>query len=338
MCEIILENKLKDLNKKYYECYEHMKLHLKDNHLDDLRTLYPWYTDHGIKHTEAILRTLGDMIAPEDSAIDVRNESPRKGDIPSALSDEDIFILMSAALWHDVGMLIARNNHARNLINYSREIQILTSDSNVTQTIYDIACAHGSNKKFDDCINFIPLNFYGKDVNVSKKTLAALLRIADEISEDDKRITKANEVFASIPKENQVFWEHSAAISYSKYKNNRITIKYALDIEKAFKKYKFENGKRKTITLYEFIVNRICKIINEMIVCAPYFSTICRVDALNITIEFQKQKNWICEESITEISEDIRPFVVSDTDTVRTKFFELYKDFSPEEIKRKIGR
>lgn len=215
--------------------------------LEDIKILYPWHTDHGIKHTEAILCTLGDMITPEYSAFDVRNESLRKGDIPSALSNEDIFILLSAALWHDAGMLISRTDHARHLIKYSQEINKFTTDTNVTQTIYDIACVYGSNKKFEDYINFIPLNFYGKDVNVSKKTLAALLRIADEISEDDKRITKLDKVFSNIPDENKVFWEHSATISYYKYKNNRITINFAVDIKKAFKTYKFPNGSKKIL-------------------------------------------------------------------------------------------
>lgn len=340
MSKLILENKLKDLNEKYFDCYEEMKKHLENNYLKEIRILHPWYTDHGIKHTEAILNTLGDMIAPEYSEFDVRNESLRRGDIPSALSSEDIFVLLSAALWHDVGMLISRGDHARHLINYSSEIKKFTYDDTVTQTIYDIACAHGSNKKFEDCTNFIPLNFYGNDVNVSKKTLAALLRIADEISEDNRRITKTKEVFSAIPDENKVFWEHAASISYSKYKNNRITIEYAVDIDKAFKPYEFPNGRKKTITLYMFIINRICKIINEMIVCAPYFSTICRIDALSITIEFQKQKDWICEEKITEISQDIRPFVITGTDAnkVSDRFFELYKNFNPNEIKRKIGR
>lgn len=187
------------------------------------------------------------MITPEYSAFDVRNESLRKGDIPSALSNEDIFILLSAALWHDAGMLISRTDHARHLIKYSQEINKFTTDTNVTQTIYDIACVYGSNKKFEDYINFIPLNFYGKDVNVSKKTLATLLRIADEISEDDKRITKLDKVFSNIPDENKVFWEHSATISYYKYKNNRITIKFAVDIKKAFKTYKFPNGSKKIL-------------------------------------------------------------------------------------------
>jgi len=340
MSDLILENKLQQINEKYFDCYSRMKTHLKTNHLEDIRILYPWYTDHGIKHTEAILCTLGDMIAPVYSEFDVRNESLRKGDIPSALSNEDVFVLLSAALWHDVGMLISRGDHARHLIKYSGEIKLFTSDDKVTQTIYDIACAHGSNKKFEDCTNFIPLNFYGKDVEVSKKTLAALLRIADEISEDDSRITKSNEVFSKIPNENKIFWEHAAAISYSKYKNNRIVIKYAVDIDKAFKRYEFQNGKQKTMTLYMFIINRICKIINEMIVCAPYFSTICRVDALNVTIELQKQKDWVCIEKVDEISQDIRPFVVTDTDTGKLcdRFFELYKSFKPDEIKRKIGR
>lgn len=340
MSALILENKLQELNDDYFNCYCQMKKHLKENYLKDIRSLYPWYTDHGIKHTEAILCTIGDMIAPVDSEFDVRNESLRKGDIPSALTNEDLFILLSATLWHDVGMLISRKDHARHLIKYSREIKIFTSDDNVTQTIYDIACAHGSNKKFEDCINFIHLNFYGKDVDVSKKTLAALLRIADEISEDNKRITKTNEVFAKIPNENKIFWEHAAAISYSKYKNNKININYAVDIDKAFKEYEIQNGKQEKMTLYMFIINRICKIINELIVCAPYFSTICRVDALNVTIEFQRQKDWICIDKVDEISQDIRPFVVTDTETgkLSDRFFELYKSFNPEEIKRKIGR
>ena len=82
------------------------------------------------------------MITPEYSAFDVRNESLRKGDIPSALSNEDIFILLSAALWHDAGMLISRTDHARHLIKYSQEINKFTTDTNVTQTIYDIACVY----------------------------------------------------------------------------------------------------------------------------------------------------------------------------------------------------
>ena len=79
---------------------------------------------------------------------------------------------------------------------------------------------------------------------------------------------------------------------------------------------------------------------NELIVCAPYFSSICRIDSLNITIEFQKQNNWICEELITEFSKDIRPFLINNSSISKQtqEFFKLYNDFDPKEIKRKIRR
>lgn len=340
MSSLILENKLAERNAAYYDCYIKMKQNLSENYLDDIRILYPWYTDHGINHSNAILNTLCNMIAPQNTSIDVRNESLRKGDIPSSLSDEDIFVLLCASLWHDVGMLISREDHARQLIKYVTEIQRFVDDKNAAQTIYDVACAHSSDKKFDECVNFLPLKFGNKDVNVSKKTLAALLRIADEISEDERRITKTEEVFRKIPKENRIFWEHSASIAYSEYRNNKIIIRYTVDIDKAFARYTYEHEGKKTITLYMFIINRICKIVNELIVCAPYFSSICRIDSLNITIEFQKQNNWICEELITEFSKDIRPFLINNSSISKQtqEFFKLYNDFDPKEIKRKIRR
>jgi len=324
-------------NNDYFRYYEGMKNVVQDNYLNDIRILYPWYTDHGIKHSMAIIDTLCDMIAPNNESIDLRNEFYRQGDLPMALSIEDIYILLCAALWHDVGMLVDRDDHGRHLIKFATEIQRYVKDQKVTQCIYDVACAHGSNKKFDDCVNFVPLNFYGKHVDVSKKTLAALLRIADEISEDQNRITKTQEVFDAIPTENRVFWEHAASISYSRYRNHKINLVYSVDIDKVFKKYSCPDGKK--ITLYRFIIQRVCKIINEMIMCAPLFSSICRIDALHLTIQFQRQRNWICEEVVKEFSEDIRPFLVAESNREQQvkAFFKKYDGFEEKRIKQLLG-
>jgi hypothetical protein len=339
--EHIIEKKLKEKNSHYYDMYEKMKNEIDSKYNDEIRIKQPWFTDHGIKHCNAILDILDDMIFPfeQQNITDVRNERKNIGECPQCFSDEDIFILLASTLWHDIGMLIERSDHGKHLIEFNAEILKYVNDNKVAQTIYNVACAHSSNKKFFDCANYNPLKFYDKKVYVAEKTLAAILRIADEISEDKNRITLSPVIFNNVPVGNKLFWEHAASISYSAIDNNNIHIKYEIDANKIFTEYEYakdSSGNPINKTLYDFIIERICKILNELTICSPYFSNICRLDALDITIEVQKQKDWICEEIITYESAKVRPFFYPNLATQTIDFYNNYKKFSPVEIRNKM--
>lgn len=333
-----LEAVLKKETPEYYEMYEKMKEDVSKK-LESIPRLCLWYTDHGIKHCQAILRIMCEMLPEECIYKDIRSESYIAGSMPKRLTIEDVFVLMSCILWHDVGMICGRKEHARLLINFQHDLSYALKDKDLVQTIYNVCCSHSSssNDVFRSCMNYRSLRFYGGKVNVAEKTLAAMLRIADEISEDRSRIELDPNIFDKVPNDQKIYWEHCASINYSGFDDNTIRLVYNIDKDKIFKEYEIGlDPQNNTLhkTLYRFIIERICKIINEMVYLSPYYTSLFRIDCIDLTISIQEMDNWICVKEIKKVNEKITPFLLEQTDRQIEEFFHQYKRFSPKEIQK----
>jgi hypothetical protein len=294
--ELELQKRCSKENVKYFDTYINMKDYLIKDEYPFIRDQNPWYNDHGIEHANAIIRTMNSMLSKFLIANnELRNEYIEAQNQKLYLSTEDIFILLSAAIWHDVAMVNMRKNHGTFLINYGAKINSYVHDKDLTACIIEVASSHSSKDKFHNC----SLSFKGTNYVAQIKLLASILRFADEISEDQSRGTQNEEVIKIITgSENEIYWRHTHSIKNSTYSfdNRTVEIYYEIDEEFAFKKFILSKDKSdEQKTLIEFIISRIKKVNDERILCSPFFSSYSPVDTIVVDIKFFKSSNGFRE-------------------------------------------
>ena len=111
-----------DVGKRYVELINSVYDKFKD-HLEAINYLFGDYTDHGIKHSESVLRILEDVIISENRIknaewIDVDGRWRLKFDEDLYLTLEEIVLLLLAVLLHDIGMSpeIEPNRRAKEIL------------------------------------------------------------------------------------------------------------------------------------------------------------------------------------------------------------------------------
>jgi hypothetical protein len=264
----------------FHHRYEAMKSYLKREYYPWIQANCPFFTDHGEQHIRSVIRAASNMLEPNLS-----NRRAKSGDQSGDLSDLDIFLLLAGILWHDVGNVYGRTDHAKRIAEMTDEIKKLGFPTPaVHRLVNEISTAHAGQsglsgpKREEDCATV------NRTYTVYPRALAAIVRFADEVSEDRTRISSA--LLDSIPEKNQVYWQyaHCVAASRPDPTRKRVVLTIELDKSKAKQKYSCTDfghrSKDGRISLIEYVVSRLEKMNNERAYCAAKFSRYMDVDEL----------------------------------------------------------
>lgn len=343
--EMELKKRCDKSGNAYFNKYCEMKQYLIKDEYPYIRDANPWFNDHGYGHAQAIIKTIDTMISKYLIANnELRNESREASNTKLYFSDEDIYVLLSACIWHDVAMIYMREGHGDLLVKYGPIINSYVHNKELTECILEVACSHSSKEKFHNC----PLIYRttgDSPVVVQVKLLASILRFADEICEDKSRATTNQKVIERITDTaNEIYWRHSLSIIYSQYcfEDRKVCIDYEVDIEYAYKKYKMsEANPDNTKTLVEFIINRIRKVNEERILCSPFFSTYCPVDSIDINIKFYEYEQGFRSRFVMAVpSRSVSSYpqsAVKESDKL-LEFIKAYPEFDPKLIEEELHR
>ena len=140
-----------------------------------------WLTDHGPDHIATVIRRISDLVFPR-----------------CVLTPYEAYILLIASHFHDIGNVFGRKEHEKRCrkIMFDLDSTLVGTDSAEKRMICDIATAHGgyvdedeSNK---DTIGSLPYPWYrqGGEKSARAQMLAAILRFADELADDDTRTSR----------------------------------------------------------------------------------------------------------------------------------------------------
>lgn len=220
-------------------------------------------TDHGANHVQSVIQHAYDIIS------DVKQ-----------LTGYEIYLLLLSIHFHDVGNIYGRNEHEQaieEIINkFGKELPL---DIPEKQFINDIATAHGGYCDGDkDTIRHIGSDQKYGNVDVRPKMLAAILRFADEISDDLGRA----KYDLKIPKENEVFHEYSKALLPVSIEGSTVSLHYQIPYE--LTQRKAGKGSAETF-LYDEILLRITKCMRELEYCRKYACGLIKISSLSIKIE-----------------------------------------------------
>lgn len=220
-------------------------------------------TDHGVEHINSVMRHVVDIMLD-----------------PRQLTGYEMFILMYAIHFHDLGNITGRQKHEEKIREIMAQmIDHLSLSPTERQVIRAIATAHGGYVDEDkDTIRYVEESYTNGSAIIRPQVLAALLRFADEVSDD---LCRSDFEGINIPDQNKIFHAYSKSLTPISIKGDTIKLTYAISYEQTQKMIPGPGGK---LYLYDEILNRLEKMIIELEYCRKYSQGMIRIKTLDVEI------------------------------------------------------
>ncbi|SCX32366.1 putative HD superfamily hydrolase [Agrobacterium sp. DSM 25558] len=254
---------------QYYANYLVIKQYLADKYYSvaasGLATNGDRYTKHDIGHVDDVITTAGHMLGFDTDPIAASK----------LLEPYEVFVLLVAILLHDAGNAVAREGHEQKAGEILREVAVAANLTALEQRmIASIAQAHGGemedgNKDTITELIVDPVPSIG-NVKVRARLLAALLRLADELSENP---TRADQVAIDKPDTPDI---SLLANLYCKSINTKIdhagksiTLAYDIEMELLPRVFKVQTkqGGTSEVMFIDYVADRLEKCERERRYC-----------------------------------------------------------------------
>lgn len=222
-------------------------------------------TDHGIAHVNSVITHAGEILAN-----------------PKFLNGYEIYLLLVSVHFHDLGNISGREAHEQKIADIIESMkETVPFDSPEKEIISSIATAHGGFCDNDkDTIRNINLDEVYAGVYYRPKMLAAILRFADEISDD---FSRSDFTGVKIPHENQVFHEYSKALEPISVVGETIKFHFRIPYELTQEKVGKGTGE---VYLYDEILLRMAKCMRELEYCKKFADGVIRTTTADVIIDF----------------------------------------------------
>lgn len=171
--EKVLQEHQNGGGQNFYEKYSVLKARLLEHEYTQTSAEFEGGNDHGPQHIRRVLNKLEDILG----------EEPLKH-----LNVFELWLAMMAVLYHDVGLLQARENHPQigaDLLLGDRNTIIM--DRVQRDVIRTAICSHGSKVDINEACRRYPKPHRIGDFPVDVRYVCALVRLADELDEDYRR-------------------------------------------------------------------------------------------------------------------------------------------------------
>jgi len=319
--------------KAFWHHYNSVKIYLAKEYYRWIQANLPFFTDHGEQHIQSVIQVASLLLS--------KHLNP---DGKSQLSSLDIFLILSGILWHDVGNVYNRSEHSQLVAEMTEKIKTLIFPTlQIHRLVDEISKAHSGKKG----LNIPRLDEYcatsNQNYEVNPRALAAIVRFADEVSENHSRISRA--LLPKIPDENRIYWEYANCISASTPEPERFRVVVTVEIQrdKAIGKFichEFPNRVNGTgqIPLMEYILSRLEKINNERAYCAPQFSRYVSIQEIiarfTILHGTERVNNYDMLQVVfgdCGLSQDSYPKI-----QIFEEFFRCYPNWKPENLKEAL--
>lgn len=242
------------------------------------------FTDHGPDHFESVINAAGDLLYVDDKRREL------------SLNAYEVYILLVTILLHDAGNIISRKTHtddAKGILEFY--MQNISTGILETKVISDIARAHGGKSLRDgsnDTIRDLNPEHSERRAKIRPQLIAALLRFADEICEDNSRACSFYENLKSeqrqLPEGCQIFHKYASSINSSLYDFDTkfVRLQFCIFKKDLFNKYgKLTSSESiENIYLLDEIYSRINKMYKEWLYCNDFFDRVIEVKGIKVMI------------------------------------------------------
>lgn len=247
--------------------------------------------DHGPQHVSMVINMAGLLLGEN-----VRN-----------LSGYEVFILLLSIHFHDVGNISGRDGHETRIYEVMEELgALLPLDAAQKRYVCLIAMAHGGkigNNK--DTISYLPQEDFLGGKKIRPALIAAILRFADEIADDNTRAARFLSQSGQIPTQNLIYHRYSQCLQTPAIDGEKLILKYDLSREDAINPYLKPNrpdslSSIPQVFLYDEIIARLKKCLGELVYCNRYAAQYIRVTSIraDINVYIQTALNPIFKDSI----------------------------------------
>jgi len=231
-------------------------------------------TDHGVEHVQMVIKNLYAILGERGV---------------KKLNGYEIYILLLATHFHDVGNITGRKDHEKKIDEIIERLgSSLPLDVPEKIMVSEIAVAHGGyvfeNPVDRDTLRLLKSENNCNGITIRPALLASLLRLADELA-DDK--TRANRYFGKqgiIPDGNKIFHEYSSCLDSLVFKGNVIEFDLYIPQDKSKIKIPNENGDY----LYDEVIRRLKKCLVELEYCKKYSEGFITITKLKITVNIMR--------------------------------------------------
>ena len=197
----------------------------------------------------------------------------------------ELYILLMGIHLHDVGNIRGRAHHEEKISSVILDIEKYISsitfvDDVEKELIIDIAKAHGGS--YD---NLLSLNHEDRilDQKVHTKYIAAIIRLADELSDDSGRAHTLLLHNGTIPEDAQIYHIYSHCLKTAEYQPDNKSISYIFRVEEKYLHKKFVmNGKE--VFFIDEIYARTVKTFKEAVMCTKLLRPNIYVDKVRVAI------------------------------------------------------
>lgn len=262
----------------FWNRYSTIKSYLASEYYPWIQANCPFFTDHGENHIHSVIRSASELLSG-------RLET---------LSPLDLFLLLCAILWHDAAMVHGRPDHATRSGTMIEQIKRLGfPDVTIQRLVADIAKAHGGPDGLSIPVYEQDCSTKNANYTVKPRALAALVRFADEISENRTRISTSLLEDGTVPADSLIYWEYASCIAASRADPGREYVVVSVEIERKLaltrhscppecNAYAAKDG---TIAVIQYIISRLEKMNNELAYCAQEFSGYCPIRAIELRMK-----------------------------------------------------
>ena len=222
-------------------------------------------TDHGVEHIAAVMHHANEILGPN----------------LRYLSGYEIYLLLIAIHFHDLGNIYGRSKHEQKIIEVMDAMgDSLEIDAVEKEFVIAIAKSHGGYCGDDkDTIRWVNVDETCNGMCVRAKMLASILRFADELSDD---FTRTSYKGIEVPKENEAYHMYSTVLEPVSVQGE--TIKFHFRIPKEYTQNPVGKGS-KEIYLYDEVLERLTKCMRELEYCRKYSNGFINITTLNVKID-----------------------------------------------------
>jgi len=241
---------------EYFFTYYSQKLILLNHFYPHVEGKLRGFPDHGPDHIVRIMELHGKLLKNNILGL----SDPQETVSDATLNFYEIYLLLSATVWHDVGNLLGRYKHNQNITKISSRLKDnYFPNKDLKKYVFQIAKAHTGPEGITREIPIEDADY--KNAEIHLRFLGAVLRFADELEEGGVRVdeTYYETMKDKIPNNKKIFWETCCCINRIEPKPSECIVQLCAKVDKD-KLFKLFTKNGKNVALIDELVFRIDKI------------------------------------------------------------------------------
>jgi predicted RNA-binding protein YlqC (UPF0109 family) len=243
-----------------------------------------YLTDHGPNHVVKVIKRATELSKSKECD----------------LSPYEVYMLLTAIHFHDVGNIFGRQGHTLSAEKVMTKLASYFADETTEKRyIKKIAEAHGGKiNGSKDTIGLLPPSDHVLNQTIRMQHMAAILRLADELSDDRSRSARFMVDSGLLPPKSEVYHRYANSLHTVLVDVEVKEIKMKFDMTLNIAQKKLKKGESQ-VYLLDYIFERTMKTFQESVYCGRFLRPYIWINNVNIEIE-------ICSNNFNDVLQTIK--------------------------------